>query len=273
MRSVLRFWPAVVLVLANRVGAGQTVQVPAMGSTPAHVRYIFWACTGKAVPERAAAGARPVTGGSVPDAPVVVGPPSEPIVNGRYYKACTGKEQFASYYGDTIGVRAFAAAGIRAGIEQLNTVPTGWGQDFPGYMQRYGSAFGEATINNTVRYTMAAALHEDVRYLYCHHCKFGEKVQNAFLSEFTARHGADGHRSFSVTPIVASVSGPLIAYSAWYPPRYDAQLALKHSALGFGTRIGFRVAREFLFDRDTKEEKAAAESAKDVNAARAAGVK
>jgi hypothetical protein len=150
------------------------------------------------------------------------------------------------------GPRPFISAAIRSGIEQARTVPVGWGQDFPGYAQRYGSAYGEQAINSSVRFALGAALHEDVRYLICHNCSFGGKLKNAALAEVSARHGADGHRVFSATPIVSSFSGPMIAYAAWYPPGYDPSMAVKHSFLGLGTRIVFHMVREYWGDRKSK---------------------
>ncbi len=91
---------------------------------------------------------------------------------------------------------------------------------------------------------------EDVRYLICHDCSAGDKLKNAVLAEFTARHGEDGHRTFSPTPIVAGMSGPLVAYSAWYPPGYDTSDAAKHAIFGFGFRIAGHILREFIADKD-----------------------
>ena len=182
------------------------------------------------------------------------------MVNGRPYHKPSRREDFRAYVHELVGPRPFIAAAVRGGIEQARDLPVGWGQDFPGYVQRYGSAFGEAGIDTSVRYGLAAVLHEDVRYLICHHCSAGDKFENAFLAEFTARHGDNGVRSFSVTPIVASFSGPLVAYSTWYPAGYTTEQALKHSTVGFSTRVVFHLVREFFFDRDTAAEKAAAKA-------------
>ena len=181
----------------------------------------------------------------LPDAPSA-------LVNGRLYHKPTRREDFLAYRHELIGPRPFISAAVRSGIEQIRTVPVGWGQDFPGYAQRYGSAYAESAIDSSVRFGLAAALHEDVRYLICHKCSAGEKFENAFLAEFTARHGEDGHRSFSPTPLVAGFSGPLVAYSAWYPPGYDVRDAAKHASLGFTFRIVGHLIREFFFDKDTK---------------------
>lgn len=189
---------------------------------------------------------------ALPDAPSAVMYDKLPMVNGRPYRKPTARQDLLAYRQELIGPRAFLSAGIRSGIEQARGVPTGWGKDFAGYAQRYGSAYAEETIDSSVRFAIAGALHEDVRYLVCHECTAGQKVRNAFLAEVTARHGADGHRAFSVTPIVAGVSGPLVAYSAWYPAGYGTSDALRHATFGLGTRILFHVVREFLADRSDR---------------------
>lgn len=173
-------------------------------------------------------------------------------MNGRPYSRPTRQQNFKAYEHEIIGPRVFLGAAMRSGIEQARTVPTGWGQDFPGYGQRYGSAYAEMVIDSSVRFGLAAALHEDTRYIICHKCSAGAKFKNAALAEVTNRHGVDGRREFSVVPIVANFSGPLVAYSAWYPPGYDAGMAAKHSSLGLMFRFGGHVVREFLFDRDPK---------------------
>ncbi len=194
----------------------------------------------------------------LPEAPLPVLAPQpfdDPtFVNGRLYHKPTRREDLRAYEHELIGPRVFISAAVRSGIEQIRPVPVGWGQDFPGYIQRYGSAYGEFGIDSSVRYALAGVLHEDVRYLICHKCSGGAKVKNAFLAEMTARHGEDGHRAFSLTPIAAGFSGPLIAYSAWYPPGYGAGDAAKHAMFGFGFRIVGHMVREFFFDKDTKRD-------------------
>jgi hypothetical protein len=190
---------------------------------------------------------------SLPNAPSVVEyRRAGTMADGQLYRKPTAREDLRAYEHDLIGPRAFIAAAIRSGIEQIRPVPIGWGQDFPGYAQRYGSAYGEEAIDSSVRFGLAGVLHEDVRYLLCHGCSAKAKIENAFLSEFTARHGEDGHRSISLTPVVADFSGPIVAYSAWYPPGYETGDAAKHATFIVGTRIAFHIVREFLADRHPK---------------------
>lgn len=181
--------------------------------------------------------------------------PSAVIRNGRTYQAPTAKESAVQYLLDALGPRALVSATVRGGIEQARSRPEGWGSDAAGFGQRYASAFAEAGIVTSTRYGLAALFHEDVRYLVCRHCSARDKVSNALLSEFTARHGADGHRDFSLTPVAANFSGPLVAYAYWYPPSkpgdntYSSVDAIKHSSLGFAIRIAARLLRESLDDK------------------------
>jgi hypothetical protein len=191
------------------------------------------------------------TASPLPEAPSAL-LPAPTDVNGRTYHKPTRREDLKAFEQELYGPRPFFSAAIRSGIDQLRTKPTGWGQDFPGYMQRYGSAYGEFGIDSSVRYGLAALFHEDVRYLVCHKCTATQKFENAFLSQITARHGQDGHRVVSLTPVVAGFSGPLIAYSAWYPPGYDTGDAAQHAMFGFGFRIVGHLVNEFFFDKDPK---------------------
>jgi hypothetical protein len=167
----------------------------------------------------------------------------------RAYDPPTRHDAFHAYTMELLGPRTFIAASFRAGIEQARLIPVGWSRDVPGYLQRYGSAYSESAIDSTTRYGLAQALHEDVRYFPCYGCSMWDKYENAVLAEVSARRGQDGHRAFSATPIFAGFSGPLIAYAAWYPPGYSTTDALHHAALGFITRIGFHLLREFIVDR------------------------
>jgi hypothetical protein len=175
--------------------------------------------------------------------------PSPVLFYTSSYDPPTRHDAFHAYVMEVIGPRPLVSAGISAGIEQARSVPIGWGQDFPGYLQRFGSAYSESAIDSTTRFGLASLFHEDVRYFPCYGCSIWDKYENAVLAEVSARRGQDGHRAFSPTPILAGFSGPLVAYNVWYPPGYSNRDALHHAALGFITRIGFHLLREFIVDR------------------------
>jgi hypothetical protein len=175
-------------------------------------------------------------------------------VNGRVYDQPSVKDQFHDYLRDSYWLPAFARTTVRTVYNQAQDGPSGWGQDFPGFMQRFGSNAAITAINGNVRFAMELAFKEDLRYIPCHGCSIRRKIQNALLSEVTARHDVDGHRFFTLTPAIADFSGPIIAHSLWYPDfnPFSGVVATRTVA---ATRIGQHLFREFVLERRHRDRK------------------
>jgi hypothetical protein len=170
------------------------------------------------------------------------------MINGRPYERPTQKIQFHDYLRDSYGLPAFARSTVRTVYNQWQDGPSEWGQDFPGFMQRFGSNVAITAIDGNVRYGMEELFHEDLRYIPCHGCSIKRKLENALLSEVTARHDSDGHRFFTLTPAIADFSGPIIAHSAWYPDfnPFGGVVATRTVA---ATRVGSHLFTEFVLER------------------------
>ncbi len=175
------------------------------------------------------------------------------IVNGRPYERPSNRAVFLDYVNDSYGLPAFARTTVRTAYAQARGKPTGWGTDFPGFMQRFGSNAAITAINGNVRYLMEYTFHEDLRYIPCHGCRVKAKIENALLAEITARHSSDGHRFFTLTPTIADFSGPIIAHSIWYPGGPDPRAGAVSARLTFATRIGAHLFREFVLERRHQE--------------------
>jgi hypothetical protein len=175
-------------------------------------------------------------------------------INGRPYDQPSAKDQFLDYLRDSYGPPAFVRSTARALYNQALDGPSGWGQDFPGFMQRFGSNVAITAIDGNVRYGMEAVFHEDLRYIPCHGCSVKRKLENALLSEVTARHDDDGHRFFTLTPAIADFSGPIIAHSLWYPDfnPFGGVVATRTVA---ATRVGQHLFTEFIWERRHKDRK------------------
>ena len=177
-----------------------------------------------------------------------------PLVNGVPYHQPSAKDLALYYVHDTYELPGQANTALRATYGFSRDKPVEWGQDFPGYAQRFGSAEGVTVINGNVRLGLEFLFHEDLRYLPCHHCTFKHKLENAVLSEFTARHGEDGRRIFSLTPVISDFSGPVISHSTWSPEGFDPAAGLVASRVVAVTRIGIHMAQEYWGDRHHKRE-------------------
>jgi len=169
-------------------------------------------------------------------------------INGRPYDQPTHKEQFIDYLNDSYGLPAFARTTVRSLYEESLDKPSGWGQDFPGFAQRIGSNAGITAINGSVRFGMETLFHEDMRYIPCHGCSVRRKIQNALLSEVTARHDVDGHRFFTLTTAIADFSGPIVANTTWYP-NHDPFGGVVATRTVAATRVGAHLFTEFVLER------------------------
>jgi hypothetical protein len=159
----------------------------------------------------------------------------------------TEKTKFRNYVFDTIGPYPFAAAGLAAGVNQLNNTPPEWRQGAEGFGKRFGSDFGIALTSTTTRYALSEVLKEDTLYYRCECQGVFPRLRHAALSTLTARRGQDGHRVFSVPSLIAPYAGSMTAVYGWYPDRYGAKDALRmgnYSLLGY---VGGNIAMEFLY--------------------------
>ena len=176
------------------------------------------------------------------------------VINGRPYQQPTRHDMLVDYAKDTYGWQGIVRTTIRAGYGEIHAryfeTPnaSSWGTDFPGFMERFGSASGVTIINGNVRLAMEEIFREDLRYIPCHGCRKRDKLSNALLAEITARHDSDGHRFFTLTPTIADFSGPIIAHSIWYP-NFDPMAGVIGSRMVFATRIGQHLFQEFIWER------------------------
>jgi hypothetical protein len=169
-------------------------------------------------------------------------------INGRPYDQPSHKDQFFDYLRDSYGLPALARVSVRTFYEEALDKPSGWGQDFPGFAQRFGSNAAITAINGNVRFAMETIFSEDMKYIPCHGCTVKQKIVNTLLAEVTARHDVDGHRFFTLTPVISDFSGPIIANATWYP-NHDPMGGVVASRTVFATRIGAHLFTEFVLER------------------------
>jgi len=204
-------------------------------------------------------------GGDLPDAPLVAADlpgdgerAVEPLpimrgaigplqVNRRPYVRPTPKEQFDDYVKNTYGLPALAFTSARAAFAQVRGKPEAWGQDWPGFGQRFGSAAAVTAIDGNVRYGMEVLFKEDMRYIPCRGCSAKMKFENALLAEVTARHQSDGHRFFTLTPTLSDMSGPMVANSFWVPGHTTIN-GFIGSRMTVAYRIGGHLLTEFVLE-------------------------
>jgi hypothetical protein len=236
-----------VCVVLSRAGVAQTQGHNAAQTPPPSPNA---APSGAIMLPDAPANTRTLGSGAQPAmAATAINPKTAPVmINGRPYVHPTPKEQFDDYAKNTYGLPALMFTSVRAAVAQVRGKPEEWGQDWPGFGQRFGSASATTAIDGNVRYGMEMLFKEDMRYIPCHGCSIHRKIENALLAEVTARHDTNGHRFFTLTPTLSDMSGPMIANSVWIPGHTTID-GFTGSRLIFAYRIGGHLFTEFVLER------------------------
>jgi len=156
----------------------------------------------------------------------------------------TRSERAAHYARAIIGPQAFVFSAAQAGINQLRNTPKEWQQGAEGYGRRYGSAYAEHIIGQTIENGAAFVLHEDNRYFRSEKTGFG-RLGYAITSAFLARHD-NGSRFISFSAFGGAAGSAFIS-RAWQP-RSTTSMGDGATSFGInmGVRVGLNVAREFL---------------------------
>jgi hypothetical protein len=147
---------------------------------------------------------------------------------------------------DAIGPYPIAGAAFAAGISQLTNSPPEWKQGAEGYGKRFGSDFGMNAAGATTRYGLSELFREDTLYYPCECKGILPRTGHAMFSAVTARHGSDGHRSISISALLAPYAASTTGVYGWYPDRYGAKDAFRMGNYSLLTYVGGKIAIEFL---------------------------
>jgi hypothetical protein len=163
------------------------------------------------------------------------------------FEPMTRSERFSHYLiglGDPEAILRSAASG---GIRQAENSPKEWGGGAEAYGERVGSAFAQHFIENTLRYGISSALHEDNRYFASGQSGFFRRTKYAVKGTLFARHD-NGEQYFSFSRIGGAAGGAFI--SRLWQPRSTNSAGDAATSFGFvmAADIGFNVVREFWPD-------------------------
>jgi hypothetical protein len=177
-------------------------------------------------------------------APAVI---TAPVQLSLGYEKPTERTKLSNYAFDAFGPYPIAGAAFAAGINQLTDSPPEWNQGLKGYGRRFGSDYGIAVVGTTTRYGLAEAFREDTLYYRCECRGPIPRLRHAVISTLTGRRGADGHRIFSISSLVAPYAATMTAVYGWYPARYGAKDAFRMGNYSMLAYMGNNIALEFLY--------------------------
>lgn len=172
--------------------------------------------------------------------------PSNPQPKHEYERP-TEKTKLVNYFFDGFGPYPIVGAVIVAGINQADNTPPEWGGGAEAFGKRVGSNYGINMISTSTRYALAEVLREDTLYYRCRCTGFFPRLGHALVSTLAARHGDEGHYTFSAPALVAPYVGTIVATHTWYPGRYNYSDAFRMGNYNLLALAGGNVAIEFLY--------------------------
>ena len=167
-------------------------------------------------------------------------PPGQPA-----FVPMTESQRLREFLKDTVSPLSLVNSAASAGLGQARDRPKEWKQGAEGYGMRYGSAFAEHIVRETLEFGASSLLHEDNRYIPSGQAGAKARIAYAVESTFLARRD-DGSRRLSYSRIGAFAGAAFIS-RLWQP---HSTAGARSATINFGTTIGiatgFNVAREFL---------------------------
>jgi hypothetical protein len=162
------------------------------------------------------------------------------------YKRPTEREKVRLFVFDAFGPYAFAKSALAGGFQQETKSPSEWGEGWGAFGTRVASNFGIQLVTTTTRYGMAEIFREDAAYYRCGCRGFFPRVGHALISTLTARHGEDGHTTFSFSGLAAPYAGTMTAL-AWYPDRYGVKDGFRMGNYNLLAQAAGNLALEFIY--------------------------
>ena len=156
------------------------------------------------------------------------------------------QQKLHNYLFEAFGPYPVAWTTIVAGYHQAKRNPPDWREGMAGFGERYASDFGNSVVNNTTRYAVAAALHEDTMYYRCACSGVWPRVAHAVYWSAFVHRDADGHAAVGVPVLVAPYAANMTAVYGWYPRRYRAKDAFRMGNYGLLSYVIGNISLEFL---------------------------
>lgn len=155
------------------------------------------------------------------------------------------REKFRHRVIENFGIRSFAGAALAAAITLAADSPTEWGQDGPGYAQRYGSSFASSFARGTFEFGLETVLHEDPRYFPSTERGTKARLANVVKQIFICRTDSGG--SSIAYARIASSFGAGFLTNTWQPKSNNSPTdAIERGFIGLGVDGGFNAAQEFI---------------------------
>lgn len=174
--------------------------------------------------------------------------PAPAPASAAIYIPLTESERVRQYVRDLDNPFSLFTSAVIAGIGQAEDHPHEWHEGAEGFGLRFGSAYAQHIVRETLKFGAGSLLHEDDRYVPSGETGFGRRVKYAVLSTFISRHN-DGSRGFAYAR-VGSYAGAAAISRLWQPPStHTVGSGFSTFGISIGVAAAFNVFREFRSHR------------------------
>jgi hypothetical protein len=134
-----------------------------------------------------------------------------------------------------------------AAVNQARNEPPEWGQGAQGFGVRFASGYGRMLISRTIRFGVAAADHEDPRFIPSGEMGFWRRLTSATVHVFVVP--TDRGTELPAFSRLAGIYGAAFISNAWYPlSRANTSHAFARGSTALSATVGWNVLREFWPD-------------------------
>jgi len=170
-------------------------------------------------------------------------------VSQRDYHPLTAEQRWQLYWRQNyLSVGAyFGPVFTSLVLDQSTGSPSQWGGGVHGYALRVASRTASGVLQGTVQASLAAGLHEDVRYISSQDTGFGKRTLHAIAFSFLT-YNDQGHVTLNVANLVALYATTAIS-TTWLPGRLNAgSYTLTNGTAQVALAVPVNILQEFWPD-------------------------
>jgi hypothetical protein len=161
------------------------------------------------------------------------------------FTSLTGKERWKLYWTqDYFSLGAYFKPTLFAAVlDQATDSPRQWGGGFSGFGLREASRIGSSIVSGTIRAPLAAALHEDVRYISDQR---GGKRRLLHAVEYSfCTYSNQGHPTLNIAKLLSYYASTAIS-TTWRPGKHDlAEYTFVNGTEQLGLSVPTNILQEF----------------------------
>jgi len=153
--------------------------------------------------------------------------------------------KFALSVNNSVSIHTVLASALGSAFEQADGSPTGFGQGWNAYGERFGTALArESSAEFFGTFVLASALHEDPRFFRQRDLGFGHGVKYSLKRIFITRSD-DGRQVVNVSGLMGPLLAEGLANVYWPEQNRTVGDTLLRYGLDLATRAGGNLMRQY----------------------------